>query len=60
MKKNEELEALAKQVAKELHYEWRIGNWNPFCDSTDWQSAEEEEVAKRILPFLEKAIKKTQ
>lgn len=52
----QELFELAKQAARELSYEYKIGNWSQFCDEFDWDSASEDDIAKRLMPFLKKAL----
>lgn len=46
------LEALAMQVAKEISYEWMIGNYDA---DRYFIQVSEKTIAQRVLPFLKKA-----
>lgn len=55
-KLEEMAQKMAMKAAKELKEEWEIGTFSQFCDEGDWDSASDEEIAKKLMPFFVKAL----
>ena len=50
------IEELAKEAVEALKDEWEIGTSSRFCDDPpDWDSASDEDIAAKLIPFLERA-----
>jgi len=55
----EELNRLAIDAAEALHAVWSIGGGSMFCDSFDWDEAEDDQIAEVLKPFLIRAFNTT-
>ncbi len=50
------LKLISKEAAAALEEEWSIGDASQFCDDLpDWDSAETDEIAAKLLPFFIRA-----
>ena len=51
-----ELKLIAKEAAEALEEEWTLGEASRFCDDPpDWDYAETDEIAAKLLPFFIRA-----